>query len=199
MNTAMTGGAMTQVSDDPHLKIYNSLDSETKAGFYFAWNDYREVTPKSLYSRIVRAGTRRNYGVADNWANYINASLAALKSVAPSDMYKNIELHGVVLVRIDFTELDLSETLFKDCQFHRCNFTRCDMTNAIFEDCDFFATELAGCNMQYAIAQRCKFTRCEIRKSDMRYMGFENTIERETRFTNGSAPEGWQDVATAER
>lgn len=89
---------------------------------------------------------------ADNESAYnptiIDKFIIKVKS-AEDNIVESIALTGKILVGVDFSESDLSNSYFCGCVFYNCSFKNCSLessviTGCVFNTCDFTECDLTG-------------------------------------------------------
>lgn len=68
-----------------------------------------------------------------------------------------------VFLDTSFSEDDLQDAIFEDCQFYRCDFGRADLSDASFIKCKFVEQgDDLGCRFNYAILTNASFKQCNL-------------------------------------
>lgn len=63
----------------------------------------------------------------------------------------------------DFSNQELQQAVFENCQFILCDFSRADLTDAKFDRCKFIETsDLEGCQFDYATLKDASFSNCQL-------------------------------------
>ncbi|MEI8593399.1 Qnr family pentapeptide repeat protein [Photobacterium sp. Hal280] len=74
-------------------------------------------------------------------------------------MYQENELFN----QVNFSRQDLSEAVFKHCQFYRCDFSRSNLRDAVFENCKFIEPgAIVGCHFDYCDLRDASFKDCQL-------------------------------------
>lgn len=70
----------------------------------------------------------------------------------------NVNLNGVDLSRLEFTDV-----LFQNCRFIGCDFENAGFVDVRFENCD-----LSNCHMENGYFSRCEMSSCKMMGTDFR-------------------------------
>lgn len=58
---------------------------------------------------------------------------------------------------IDFSQTDLTNSRFINCNLKCCNFSSCDLTNTIFENCSLEGVEFKGAKIELTSLNNCYY------------------------------------------